>query len=198
MNSRIYTRQGDSGETSLVGGFCVRKDCHRVSAYGSLDEANSFIGLARVAVCSHTKAPVAEESFLDSVLGFVQQRLFNCSSNLATPPSPSSSHTPGVSREDVAALEGWIDHMTERTGAFPGFTLPAGCEAAVRLHAARTVVRRAERDILTLSATEPVDETILAFVNRLSDLLFAAARDANVIAGIGDTLWDPNAEIPTP
>ncbi len=161
-------------------------------AYGTVDELSSQLGLALVSLGT----PDIENRLLGDALEFAQQRLFNCSSNLATPVQ-GATNTPGVTSADVAALERWIDVMTIRTGDFPGFILPGGCETAARLHVARTVARRAERDILTLEATESVDPQILAFVNRLSDLLFMAARYANVIAGSTEVLWDPKAEPPT-
>lgn len=193
MSGNIYTRRGDTGETSLVGGARVRKDSVRVCAYGTVDELSSQVGLALAGLASLD----AETRILADALEFAQQRLFNCSSNLATPADPASEHTPTVSLADVAALERWIDVMTIRVGDFPGFVLPGGCEAAARLHVARTVARRAERDILTLAATETVDPRILSFVNRLSDLLFTAARYANVVAGSPEVLWDPKALPPT-
>lgn len=193
MTGDIYTRRGDTGETSLVGGARVRKDCARVTAYGTVDELSSQVGLALASLPSLG----AETRILDDALEFSQQRLFNCSSNLATPADPPSPNTPTVTVADITALERWIDVMTIRVGGFPGFVLPGGCETAARLHVARTVARRAEREILTLATTEPVDTQILAFVNRLSDLLFTAARYANIVAGSTEVLWDPKAEPPT-
>lgn len=188
MTGPIYTRRGDSGETSLVGGARVPKNSERVEAYGTVDEANSAVGLARAAITTDAFGASPDDIDLDGILGFVQHRLFNCSSRLATPPGAESERTPAVTPDDVTRLEAAIDALTAATGELDHFVLPGGCEAAARLHVARTVVRRAERRILDLDAHEPVDDHVLAFVNRLSDLLFAAARYEN--RACGDVVWD--------
>ncbi len=190
MSGPIYTRRGDAGETSLADGSRVHKNSARVEAYGTVDEANSAIGLARAAL-SHAVAvhPVLAE--LDWTLTFVQNRLFDCASNLATPADAASDRTPRVTADDTAALERVIDEMTAAMGEIDHFVLPAGCEPAARLHVARTVIRRAERRILDLADAEPVDSDVLAFVNRLSDLLFTAARYVNHTCGAGDVFWEP-------
>ncbi len=185
MSGKIYTRAGDSGETSLVGGQRIAKNSVRVTAYGTVDEANSHVGHVRAAL--EVAAP--EEAELDRMLDFVQHRLFNCSSRLATPPGAETDHTPHVVAHDVDRLEGYIDSLTERTSPLEHFVLPGGCELSARMHVARTVVRRAERAILDLAAQEPVDPTVLKFVNRLSDLLFAMARFANRMYQGGDVYW---------
>lgn len=184
--SRIYTRQGDRGQTSLVDGSRVAKDAARVDAYGTLDEANSWVGAALAFTL---------DAQLADVLRFLQHRLYNCTSNVATPPGASFEPS-RVSPEDVAALEASIDAMERRSGPIRGFVLPGGTRAAGLLHVARTVCRRAERCLVTLAATEPVDEHVLRFLNRASDLLFAAARVANAVEGDGDLAWDPAAPPP--
>ena len=181
----IYTRTGDSGETGLVGGARVSKSSARVEAYGTLDEANSMVGLARVAI---------EDPLVDRILAFVQQRLLNCSSALATPDARAG--TPQVSALDVAFLESATDALGERGGAFREFVLPAGSEAVARLHLARTVVRRAERRVVALAASEPVDANLLAFLNRLSDLLFAAASVQPSSSDCHIEPWDIAAQPP--
>jgi cob(I)alamin adenosyltransferase len=133
---------------------------------------------------------------LDDVLHFVQQRLFNCSSSLAMPQGHETSSTPHIDVADVAFLEHSIDAFQERTGPLTHFILEAGCDAACRLHVARSMMRRAERRIVALMAEEPVDEQVLAFVNRSSDTLFAAARYANAIAEVPEELWDQHAPRP--
>lgn len=183
----IYTRRGDHGETSLADGSRVRKDSARVEAYGAVDEANSCIGLARAGV---------SDPMLAEVLRFAQQRLFNCAAALATPASPTSG-PPRITVEDVAVLETSVDRLEALTGTPGGFVLEGGSEASARLHIARAILRRAERRAVTLAADEPVDAVLLAFLNRLSDTLFAAARYANVIAGVPEEPWDPNAPRPT-
>jgi cob(I)alamin adenosyltransferase len=183
----IYTRRGDHGQTSLADGSRVSKSSARVEAYGTVDEANSAVGFARAAVADTT---------LDEVLHFVQQRLFNCSSSLATPGAPVSLTVVHVEPEDVALLERAIDQFQERSGELTHFVLEAGSEPASRLHLARAIMRRAERRIYLLNAEEPVDEQVLAFVNRCSDLLFAAARYSNATQGVPEEQWDRVAPRP--
>lgn len=189
MTGPIYTRHGDEGETSLADGSRIPKNAARVTAYGTLDEANSAVGLARASL----GMLVDDDRELDEVLDFVQHRLFNCSSNTATPTAAIGDTTPVVTPDDVAFLERAIDRFMSVT-AVEGFVLPFGCEAASRLHVARTVVRRAERSLLDLAEEEAVDTDVLAFVNRLSDLLFAAAIFANERGGCGNVYWDPGRE----
>ena len=182
----IYTRTGDAGQTRLADGTHIAKTSLRVRAYGTVDEANCFVGFARCAV--------ADDS-IDDVLRFAQQRLLNCSAALA---SPVAGSEPPIADADVAALETAIDSIEVFVGGFSGFVLPSGCEAAARLHLARTVVRRAEREVAAF-AEEPssaVDTSVLAFVNRLSDLLFAAARAESLAAGAPEEPWDRNAARP--
>jgi len=180
----IYTRTGDGGETSLADGSRIAKDSARVEAYGALDEAGSWVGSALAAVT---------DSEVDEMLRFVQQRLMNCASLAATPPgSPPPART-AVTADDVAALERAIDTLDERVPGWNGFVLQGGGEAAARLHVARTVVRRAERRLVTLDDRGPGSADLLAFVNRTSDLLYAAARCENAAVGIDDTPWDPAA-----
>lgn len=186
MSSNIYTRGGDRGQTSLVDGSRVSKGCPRVEAYGTVDEANSWIGLAR--------AEVTDDA-LDRALTFLQHRLFNCSSHLATPPS-SGVTTPEVSAEDVAYLEQAIDRFEAATGPLTHFVLPGGTVTASRLHVARTVCRRAERRLVSLADVEQVDPTVLKLVNRSSDFLFSAARYANHLAGVEDPTWDSAVPVP--
>jgi cob(I)alamin adenosyltransferase len=187
LSGPIYTRRGDKGDTSLADGTRVPKDSPRVRAYGTIDEANSQVGLA----LSSTDEPL-----LCKTLTFVQHRLFNCAGNLATLAEARTGDTPSIDIEDVHVMETTIDRMTEVTGDLDGFTIPGGCETASRLHVACTVVRRAEREVRALARDEQVDALVLAFVNRLSDLLFAAARYANAVAGLDDTRWDATAGPP--
>lgn len=188
MPSSIYTRDGDNGETSLVGGARVPKNSARVEAYGTIDEANAAIGLVRARL-SHK---LDHEAALDALLAFAQHKLFNCSSRLATPDEVVSETTPLITPEDVTRLEDAIDAYMAEAGEFKGFVLPGGCELAARLHVARTIVRRAERRVLTLAEEEAVDLDLLAFINRLSDLLFAMARFANEAYLGHDEYWDAN------
>lgn len=183
----IYTSRGDHGDTSLADGQRVSKTSARVEAYGTIDEANCAVGFARAALTDRE---------LDAVLSFVQQRLFNCGASLATPVESRSASTPVIEPSDVAFLEAAIDRFMERSGSLKGFVLDAGCDAACRLHVARAVTRRAERRIVALATESEVDAQVAAFVNRLSDLLFASARYANQLAGISDEPWKPDAPHP--
>jgi cob(I)alamin adenosyltransferase len=183
----IYTRGGDTGDTSLADGTRVPKSSARVEAYGSVDEANSAVGLARVAIA---------DKLLSAILEFVQQKLFNCSSLLATPAEARGERTPRITDADVAFLERAIDRFEEACGPMTGFVLECGCETAARLHVARAAVRKAERRVVAMNAEQPVDPQILAFLNRCSDLLFSAARYANTLASCAEQHWDPKAPAP--
>jgi cob(I)alamin adenosyltransferase len=150
--TKIYTRTGDTGETSLVGGSRVAKNSSRVEAYGTVDEANSCVGHARAVL---EMGP--DDLRLDAMLDFVQHRLFDCSSLLATPADVRVTRTggPAIRAEDISQLESWIDELTSAAGEIDHFVLPAGCEEACRLHVARTVVRRAERRVIDLASESP-------------------------------------------
>jgi cob(I)alamin adenosyltransferase len=181
MGGRIYTRGGDAGQTSLGDGTRTPKRSERVEAYGTVDEAASWVGFARAAL---------DDPSLDAVLAFAAQRLLNAASALATP-TGSGTPSPSVTGADVTALERAIDRIA--TGAEMRFVLPGGSEAASRLDVARAVVRRAERRVLAL---EDAPAEVLRFLNRLSDLLYAAARHVNASAGVEEQPWD--AEAPRP
>jgi cob(I)alamin adenosyltransferase len=180
----IYTRRGDAGETSLADGTRVRKDSARVEAYGAMDEAGCAVGLARAA---------ARDERVSHLLRFIQQRLMNCAAITARPATDGPPNHVSVTQEDVAALEHSIDSLVEATGPWTGFVIEGGSEPAARLHLARSITRRAERRLVSLSAHEPVDPTVLAFVNRCSDALYAAARAENLSAGCAEEPWDPSA-----
>ena len=178
----IYTRRGDTGETSLANGTRVSKDSPRVRAYGALDEAGCALGLARAA---------ATDQRVVEVLSFIQQRLMNCAAITARPMSDGSSERVALSRDDIVALERAIDLLAADTEPWTGFVLDGGSDAAARLHLARSIIRRAERRLVGLSAHEPVEPMVLAFVNRASDALYAAARAENLSAGHAEEPWDP-------
>lgn len=188
MGSNIYTRGGDKGQTSLADGSRVPKDSPRVEAYGTIDEANSCVGAARASI-GREASPL-----LDDCLDFLQERLFNCSSNMAMPAGGPYT-PPGVSEADIAWLERAIDRFEQDTGPLTAFILPGGTVGAGMLHLARTVCRRAERRLISLE-DEALDPLVLKFVNRASDFLFAAARLANVAQGAADVPWDLKATPP--
>lgn len=174
---KIYTRTGDQGDTSLwgvAGEKRIAKDSARVEAYGTVDEANAVLGLARTQL---------SDGPLDAILEEVQHRLFSLGSDLATE-NPRRQHH--LADEDVAALERAIDQYDGRLPPLTQFVLPAGTAAASALHLARTVVRRAERRVVALYRQEPGPGVHVRYLNRLSDLLFTLARAANHQGGRGD------------
>ena len=181
--TRIYTKTGDAGETGLFGGRRVPKNDPRVCAYGAVDELNAVLGVARAA-----GAPAS----IDPVLERLQHYLFDLGSELATPPAAAAAagaHASRVTPGWVEALEREIDRVEDALPPLRAFILPGGTPAAAALHHARTVARRAEREIVGLAAREPVNPDLLKFVNRLSDLLFVLARAANHAAGRPDVEW---------
>lgn len=186
--NRIYTRTGDKGLTRLSTGQPVSKASLRVEAYGGVDETNAFIGVAR----QHTKA----DPELDALLERIQNDLFDLGADLATPEQDEKPAWEPLRVVDsqVERLEREIDAMNARLSPLTSFVLPAGSPAAAALHVARTVCRRAERGLVELMAVEGeiVGEPALRYLNRLSDLLFVAARRAND-DGAADVLWKPGA-----
>lgn len=176
---KIYTRTGDAGQTSLRWGERIAKDALRVEAYGTVDEANAFVGMA-LSQLSETVVP------LHAMLTRVQRELFDVGADLAVPPNKDKGEQPKVQPEMITALEQDIDTLEAGLDPLRTFILPGGSGAAAALHTARTVSRRAERRVVTLMATEPVDAALLKYLNRLSDFLFVAARAANKAAGHED------------
>ncbi len=185
--TRIYTLGGDKGETSLGDGARVAKHDPRVAAYGTVDEANANIGLARL----HT------EGALDQILARVQNDLFDLGADLCRPEAGAEGRAGGraplrVSEAQVVRLEAEIDEINARLEPLESFLLPGGTPAAAALHRARTVARRAEREITALGDAETVNPQAVRYINRLSDLLFVLARQAND-DGAKDVLWEPGA-----
>lgn len=174
---KIYTRTGDTGETSLFGGARVRKDDARIEAYGTVDELNSFIGVARASWPS---------SSLDSQLHAIQSDLFDIGAHLA---SPGTSRFAGPETARVSALEQAIDAMESELAPLKTFILPGGSLAAAQFHVARTVCRRAERLVVALRDDDEATKASLTYLNRLSDFLFVAARFANHGQGVPDVPW---------
>ncbi|RAU23268.1 ATP:cob(I)alamin adenosyltransferase [Paramagnetospirillum kuznetsovii] len=182
--TRIYTRTGDKGKTSLGDGVRVAKHAARVEAYGTVDEANAVLGLARL----HA------EGGMQALLSRIQNDLFDLGADLCTP--AAEAEEPGtrlrMSQAQVDRLEHEIDAANAELAPLNSFILPAGNPLAAHLHHARTVVRRAERLMVALAEAEPVNPVAIAYVNRLSDLLFVLARAANA-NGAADVLWTPGA-----
>jgi cob(I)alamin adenosyltransferase len=175
---KIYTRTGDAGETGLFGGQRVAKDALRVHAYGTVDECNAVVGLARAA---------GLDAELDILLAQVQNQLFVVGSDLATP--GDSAHIPRVGEAEAGFLEQAIDSLEASLEPLRQFILPGGTAAAAQLHLARTVCRRAERWAVSLAHEEPISPHVLTYLNRLSDFLFVAARAANARASTPDVPW---------
>ena len=179
---KIYTKTGDDGTTGLFGGARVKKASARVDAYGTVDELNAFIGVAR----AHELDAQSEE-----ILGHVQVDLFALGAELATVPGKEGKlpMTP-LGDGDVARLEKAIDACEETLVPLTNFVLPGGCPQAAALHVCRTVCRRAERAVLALDDA-PARATIVVYLNRLSDLLFVLARRANQVRAVADVPWAP-------
>ncbi len=185
--NRIYTRGGDTGKTSLVGGQRVGKDTLRIDCYGTVDELNAFIGMARL---SAEEAPVAAK--LAVILHRVQHELFNLGSILATKPEDVHPKQPRVTGVEVHQLETEIDEFNEGLPNLRSFVLPGGCRLNTELHACRTICRRAERIAVALAHDEEVPEEAIQYLNRLSDALFVWSRWACVVVSVPETLWEPN------
>lgn len=175
---KIYTRGGDQGHTSLLGGERVPKNHPRIEAYGTVDELSSVIGVAR---------SLAGDRALDGELAAIQHDLFEIGASLASP--AGDERFPGASAERVAALETMIDRMESELSPLTSFILPGGSAQAASLHFARTVCRRAERKVLAMGDESMRTGNTVVYLNRLSDLLFVAARFANLKAGIEDVPW---------
>jgi cob(I)alamin adenosyltransferase len=180
LGARIYTRTGDKGETGLMGGARVPKDSIRVHAYGSVDELNSVLGVVRSFVT---------DKELDELLEELQIDLFVVGADLASTSKAQRHNIPRISRERVEAIEKTIDRFEAELSPLKAFILPGGGVVGSMLHNARAVARRAERRIVTLSKAEPVNEQVVPYMNRLSDLLFVMARLSNRRENKAETEW---------
>lgn len=174
---KIYTKTGDSGETGLFGGPRVRKDSPRIEAFGSVDELNAFLGLARTETLPAS---------IDGLLARVQNELFDLGAGLAT---PDGRHAVAIQPGQILALEAAIDQFEAGLPPLRQFILPGGSRGAAALHMARTVCRRAERRLVALAACENIPGEPLIYLNRLGDLLFVLARAANQAASMPDVPW---------
>ncbi len=184
--NRIYTRTGDGGQTALGDGTRVAKDALRVEAYGTVDETNAAVGLARL----HA------EGQMDAQLARIQNDLFDLGADLCRPAAEGEAearHPPlRMSEAQIARLEAEIDTMNEALEPLRSFILPGGSALAAHLHLCRTIARRAERHAVALARAEPVTPAAVKYLNRLSDWFFVAARIANG-GGRADILWEPGA-----
>lgn len=179
--TKVYTRTGDEGTTSLIGGERVAKDDARIEAYGTVDELNSALGAALALGLTERLRPAVRE---------VQNQLFHLGADLATRGDRRQSQAgPRIAEAHVEALEHLIDELNEELGPLENFILPGGSPGAGALHFVRTVCRRAERRLVTLAARESVNPVSLRYLNRLSDALFVMARYENHAHGVDDIYW---------
>ncbi len=181
--TKIYTRQGDEGMTSLGAGQKVSKDSLRVQAYGAVDELNSQIG---VAIALGISDEIAD------VLRSIQNELFDLGTDLCfTQEDKETIPLPSMEPRHIERLETTIDAMTAVVGPLENFILPGGSIGSAQLHVARTICRRAERDATSLAAQEAIGDNVLSYLNRLSDALFVMARYENHLQGVPEPLWKP-------
>jgi len=189
--TRIYTRGGDKGKTSLGDGTRVAKHDLRVTAYGTVDEANAIVGLVRLHLGQEAKT--GELAEIDQVLMRIQNDMFDLGADLCTPEKENPEYPPlRIVEEQVTRLEEECDRLNADLAPLKSFVLPGGTAAATYLHLARTVARRAERDVTALAEVEPVNPVAVRYINRLSDHFFVLARWLNSKAE-GDVLWVPGA-----
>ncbi|MEE1309074.1 MAG: cob(I)yrinic acid a,c-diamide adenosyltransferase [Bacteroidaceae bacterium] len=177
---KVYTRTGDTGNTSLIGGKRVSKTCQRIESYGTIDELNSQVGLLLTYTTDNT-----DRNNLISI----QNCLFVIGALLATDSDSPKSPSASITADDIATLEKNIDNASEDLPKWKGFTLPGGSRAAAIAHICRTICRRAERQILVLNKTEPVEGQIICYVNRLSDYFYVLALRLNFLEGKEEILW---------
>ena len=185
--NRIYTKRGDAGETSLVGGQRVPKDALRIEAYGTIDELNAFVGLAAVS-CGEDSRLAA----LETILRRVQHELFNLGSILATEAADVHPQQARITSAETAQLEREIDTMNAHLAPLRSFVLPGGTRLNAELHVTRTICRRAERLLVAFAREESVPPEVIPYLNRLSDAMFVWSRWVNHALGVPEALWEPN------
>jgi cob(I)alamin adenosyltransferase len=179
---KIYTRTGDDGSTGLLGSGRVPKSATRVDAYGSVDELNAVLG---------TVVTLDSERWLEAELAAIQSQLFHVGAELATTSPEQLTRLERVGEREIADMERWIDRLDQDLPRLRNFILPGGSALAAALHLARTVCRRAERRVVALRESEPVESSLVRYLNRLGDLLFVMARWCNHRAGVRETEWTP-------
>ena len=184
--NRIYTKTGDKGETGLVGGQRVSKDTQRIEVFGTVDELNSFVGLARIS------AKEVKLDELEMIFERVQHELFNLGSVLATLPQDLHPNQPRITKETIDQMERDIDHYNASLSPLRSFVLPGGTRICAELHVCRTICRRAERALVTLSHDEEIPLEAMLYLNRLSDAMFVWSRWVNQALGVEEALWQPN------
>lgn len=180
---KIYTKTGDKGQTSLIGGRRVSKAHHRIDAYGTVDELNSYIGLVRDQPVNENRRELLKE---------IQDRLFTVGAELATDPEKSvKKPLPAIRDSDITALEEAMDEMDAQLPELRAFVLPGGHQSVSFCHLARTVCRRAERLVVDLNDEKPVDPLVIQYLNRLSDYLFVLSRKMTQELGAEEIVWKP-------
>ncbi len=185
--SHVYTRGGDNGTTSLIGGSRVKKCSLRLEAYGTIDELNAHIGLLAAMI----KTPSEEET---ARLRWIQSRLFDVGTHLAMPCTEGRVAPCVLTSKHVQLMESYIDELDAQLPALHAFVLPGGCSSAAQCHVCRTVCRRAERLIIALAEEEPLCPDMLSFINRLSDFLFVYARFLNKKEGVSEISWQNDCD----
>ena len=179
---KIYTKKGDAGSTSLIGGTRVAKHSLRLESYGTIDELNSYLGLVRDS---------ADNENCSSQIIEIQDRLFTIGSSLAADPENSKMVLPDINESDVTQLESWMDAYDEQLPPLTAFILPGGHVSVSHCHVARTICRRAERRVTELQSVSYVDPLVLTYLNRLSDYLFVMARVLSKWVNAPETPWVP-------
>lgn len=185
---KIYTRNGDKGQTRIIGKQILYKNDPRVAAYGEVDELNSWVGYTKSLINSHTQV-------LSNELEEIQQLLFDCGHDLATPADDERHSFKFKQEQPTVWLEEKIDNYTQVVPAVKKFILPGGTQLASALHVARTITRRAERQIVQLMREKQINQDVLIFINRLSDYFFAAARYANYLEQQPDMLYRNSKDV---
>ena len=191
-SAKIYTRTGDKGKTSLIGGTRVSKSNSRLEAYGTFDELNSVVGLL-IEVLKSTPLPAAAPPIktVDGLLTNIQNDLFNLGSHLACEDANLRTQLPSVTEVHIQELEKAMDEFSSELPPLKNFILPGGSRAGGFAHLARTVCRRAERATVALQETDHVEDDVIIYINRLSDFFFVLARHLNRLFGNEETIWAP-------
>lgn len=185
---KLYTKSGDDGTTGLFSGVRVVKDHQRIESYGTIDEFNASLGMC----CSACEKHNSLHRRLLEIFSILQSRMFDIGADLATPEGTNNeAKIKRIASEDVSEIEGWIDEIDAQNTPLKAFVMPGGTELASRIHLARTICRRAEREMIKLSHGEAVGNFLVVYVNRVSDLMFAMARLVNKNAGVQDVPWLP-------
>lgn len=190
---KVYTRMGDKGQTSLVGGKRVSKADLRLDVYGTVDETNSVVGLIVCEIKSEQKKPHVANDYdlILSHLSKIQHSLFDVGSHLACDDAKVREKMPIVDESTITELEHWMDFYSEKLPQLKNFVLPGGTKSAGFAHLARTVSRRAERLCVQLAGSTDVEDMVIKYLNRLSDYFFVLARKLNHVAGVDEVLWNP-------